>query len=267
MHVIEQLVCGKRPDQALCEDGMVVTPHFAAVVDGSTSKVEGRNGGLTAMRLVCEAISSLPPTADKQFVINHLTSALAEHNVAKAAWHAAYRLTCSAVVYSHERRVVWMIGDCQCRFSKHTYTNNKLVDSVVTQARCEALHYLLTHGHTVDELREKDLARGFLMDALRQQTNFQNDPNPCNPYRYAVLDGTPVDQNLVLEIAVPLSVKELVLASDGYPTVCNTLAESEQTLQHLLEVDPLCIKENAATKGFMRGNHSFDDRCYVRLAL
>ena len=46
MQIIEQYIKGKRPDQRFCEDGWVVTPHFAAVIDGSTSKIAGRQGGL-----------------------------------------------------------------------------------------------------------------------------------------------------------------------------------------------------------------------------
>ena len=45
MQIIEHFIQGKRNNAQLCEDGWVVTPHFAAVVDGSTSKVAGRNGG------------------------------------------------------------------------------------------------------------------------------------------------------------------------------------------------------------------------------
>ena len=106
-----------------------------------------------------------------------------------------------------------------------------------------------------------------IFDALREQTNFQNDPNPYNPYRYPVIDGTPIDDALVPEWEVPTEVHELVLASDGYPTLTDTLNETEENLQRLLKEDPLCIDENAATKCLMAGNNSFDDRCYLRIAL
>ena len=61
MQIIEQYIKGKRPDQRFCEDGWVVTPHFAAVIDGSTSKIAGRQGGLLAMQLVKEALRTLQP--------------------------------------------------------------------------------------------------------------------------------------------------------------------------------------------------------------
>lgn len=267
MTTIESYVCGKRPDPALCEDGLCVTPHFAAVVDGSTSKIEGRNGGKTAMTLVCEALRSLPHDADKAYMLLHLTAVLAARNIPEAQVQAELRLTCSAVIYSVARRTVWMVGDCQWRANGHTHTNCKWVDKVLTRARCEMAVHLLRTGHTTDELRHHDLSRSCIMNELRQQTNFQNDPNPHNPFRYAVLDGCSVDEHLVSEYVLPHSTRELILASDGYPILADTLADTEAELQRLLLSDPLCINENAATKGWMEGNRSFDDRCYLRLRL
>ncbi len=267
MRVVEQFVQGKQNNEELCEDGYVVTPHFAAVIDGSTSKIPGRHGGREAMALVRKALETLAPDAGKEQMLQHFTRVLAAHNIPEAEEDAAYRLTCSAVVYSVKRRTLWMVGDCQCRFGGTTYTNGKLVDSVLTEVRCAVLRHLLANGYSRDELRRNDLGRKFIADALRDQTNFQNDPNPGNPYRYAVLDGTTVDSTLVREIAVPEGVTEIVLASDGYPQVADTLAESEKILHALLEADPLCMDANAATKGWREGNVSFDDRCYLRLAL
>lgn len=267
MKVIESHVCGKRPDPALCEDGFCVTPHFAAVVDGSTSKVEGRSGGRMAMNIVCEALHTLPSDADKSQMLCHLTAALAAHNIPEARLHAELRLTCSAVIYSAMRRTVWMVGDCQWRAAGQTHTNGKWVDEVLTRARCEMAAHLLRTGHTIDELLTGDLSRRCIMDELRQQTNFQNDPNPKNPFRYAVLDGFSVDESLVKEFVLPPSVDELVLASDGYPALSDTLLDTECKLLNTLVIDPFCISENAGTKGWMEGNRSFDDRCYLRLKL
>ncbi len=266
MEIIETFLCGKRPDQNLCEDGFVATPHFAAVVDGSTSKVPGRHGGREAMLAVTEALRHLDAKADKREMLNALTACLAEKNIAEAQAHAEYRLTCSAVIYSAFRRVVWMVGDCQARWNGQTYTNPKLVDSILTDARCAAVNYLLAHGHTEDDIRRHDLGRAAILDALREQTNFQNDPNTLNPYRYAVLDGTPVPETLVREFPVT-NAPTLILASDGYPMLCDSLKESESTLQTLLRTDPLCIKDNAATKCLVEGNLSFDDRCFLKITL
>lgn len=265
MEIVESYIQGKRNRPELCEDGFVVTDHFAAVVDGSTSKV-GAHGGREAMRLTLQAIRTLPPAADKEETLRHLTAAIAPQNPPQAAAQAAYRLTCSAVLYSRHRETVWFIGDCQCRVAGRTYTHPKLVDRILTEARCGALHYLLDHGKTIDELRRNDLGRAVILDALREQTNFQNDPNPANPFRYPVLDGFPVDPATVPALSVH-GCRRIILASDGYPVLCDTLAETESALHRLLQADPLCIGPNAATKCWAEGNASFDDRAYLSLRL
>ena len=267
MQIIESFLEGKRPDQTLCEDGWVVTPDFAAVVDGSTSKVAGRAGGREAMHLICEALRSLPAEADKEQMLQHFTQVLAAHNLPQSATHAEYRLTCSAVIFSLHRRVIWLVGDCHCRFGGKTYDNYKLVDEILTRIRCEIAHYLLQQGYTPQEFLDHDPARAMILNELREMTNFQNDTNIYNPFRYVVLDGTAVEAALVPEIPVDDSVDELILASDGYPALGDTWQETENHLHRLLQEDPLCMNENPATKCYLAGNHSFDDRCYIRLKI
>ena len=58
--------------------------------------------------------------------------------------------------------------------------------------------------------------------------------------------------------------QDIILASDGYPFLKPTLAESENALAAQLDSDPLCIRSFKATKGLASGNKSFDDRSYVR---
>lgn len=268
MKLIESFLKGKRPDPDRCEDGWVVTPDFVAVVDGSTSKVAGGHGGLTAMRLVTEAIRTLPPAVRADEAVRRLTAVLAAGLTPRARAEAQYRPTCSAVIYSAAHREVWMVGDCQCRFGGRTVTHPKLVDDVLTTVRCDVTDYLLRQrGHSVAELLRDDPGRSLILDALREQTNFQNDPNPRNPFRYPVLDGTPVDPALVPVIPLPADADQLILASDGYPVLCDTLAATEAELARLLAEDPLCISLNRATKCLRPGQASFDDRCYLRLAI
>lgn len=71
----------------------------------------------------------------------------------------------------------------------------------------------------------------------------------------------------VRTIPVPEPPTEVVLASDGYPQLCPTLAESEAALRRQLDDDPFCIRTFKATKGRMVGNQSFDDRAYLRLGV
>ena len=63
MTITEQFICGKHT-AADCEDGIVITPHFAAVIDGSTSKTPLRldasmKNGRFAMLLICDYIRQM----------------------------------------------------------------------------------------------------------------------------------------------------------------------------------------------------------------
>ena len=288
MNVIEQFSEGKNP--ARNEDGIFVSADFAAVVDGSTSKLAPQfaaafqEAGLTTGRLacqtVCDALSALPADASAPDALSLLTDALRQRTLQVydcapndersplegGGAEAARRLTCSAVVFSRKRGEVWMMGDCQCRLFGQTFQNPKPTDAVFSDIRSRAAHYLLAHGLTPADFAHDDPARRLILPALREQSYFQNDPNPHNPFRYLVLDGTPADASLVRTISTD-GAPELILASDGYPQLFDTLAATEAHLAEALARDPLCIDELASTKGLVEGNRSFDDRTYLRLSL
>ena len=266
MNIIEQFSIGKRRGTP-CEDGWVVTPDFAAVVDGSTAKIKIASGqespGHLAMRLVCEAIENLPANTSMEEALPILSRCIADDSTYAAN---NYRPTCSAVIYSHSRKEVWFIGDCQARWNNQNYKYDKLVDRILTDIRCRAIHYYLEHGYTEEDIRKEDKGRAFIFDALREQVYFQNDPNPYNPFRYPVIDGQPIAPENVAVIPVG-NANEIILASDGYPELFDSLDDTERHLQELLDKDPLCIKENPATKCLVTGNRSFDDRTYLRLEI
>ena len=266
MEIIEQYSIGKR-EGTPCEDGWVVTSDFAAVVDGSTAKIKIAAGqespGHLAMRLVCEAIKTLPADITKEETLTLLTRVLADDQTYAAAH---YRPTCSAVIYSRQRNEVWFIGDCQARWMGKTHHIEKLVDKVLIDIRCRAIQYYLDHGYTEADIKQNDKGRAFIFDALCDQLHFQNDPDPHNPYSYPVIDGQRINPEQVPALPVG-DAKELILASDGYPEVCDTLQQTEDSLADVLVKDPLCIRENPASKCLVDGNRSFDDRTYLRLKL
>ena len=260
---------------ATCEDGIVVTDNFAAVVDGSTSKssfrMDGKTSGLMGMELVCDALRQLPPDCSVQEAVNFLTGRIRrfydEHQLYEdAKRHGEHRLTASAVIYSCQKHEIWMVGDCLCRFNGKTYGNPKPVDKLLADIRSDILHYLLRKGHSIASLQEHDLGREWIFPCLKDQCSFQNAED-IGQWGYAVLDGFPVDISLVRILPVPVNAEFLVLASDGYPVLADTLEESEALLARQLAHDPLCIGSFRSTKGLMRGNVSFDDRSYLRVEM
>lgn len=269
MHIIEVFTKGKH-SEAANEDGWIVTNDFAAVIDGSTSKVKFRIGnkskGQFATETIREAISHLPSNISMSEALLYLTEALASAVPDLLHKEAAYRLTCSAVIFSKQRKELWFIGDCQSRFCGITHTHPKLIDTLLTQIRCDIVKYALKKGYSTNELLKNDIGRNFIFNELREQCHFQNDTNPANIFRYPVLDGTPIPPELVSVVSVR-DAKQLILASDGYPRLFDTLQESEDYLERVLSQDPLCIHENPATKCLIEGNSSFDDRTFLRLSI
>jgi len=84
---------------------------------------------------------------------------------------------------------------------------------------------------------------------------------------YSVIDGFPIPRQHVRVITLDFRPWELVLATDGYPFLCPTLQESEERLAWQKANDPLNIGQFKATKAFMQGNVSFDDRTYIRFSV
>ena len=88
-----------------------------------------------------------------------------------------------------------------------------------------------SEGKTEKELLKDDVGRKFILPVLEKQHIFANK---TGRFSYGVFNGTPVpDEHIVIH-----KVKqgdEIVLASDGYPYLKPTFAESERLLKEELE--------------------------------
>ena len=147
---------------------------------------------------------------------------------------------------------------------KHFY-NNKILDEIVINARVLYLEMQIQQGKTVPELIDNDIGREFILPLLQNQGCLQNNFNGSE-YAWEVFDGFPLLKERV-KIIDASKAKTLILASDGYPKLFNTLQESEEYLKYVLQNDPLCFTINKGTKALKKGNNSFDDRAYVKIEL
>lgn len=277
MKVIESKIEGKKSPES-CEDGLVVTADFIAVIDGSTSKTPHHlspdmKNGRYAMVLISEYIQhELKPESTVEDFCEGVTSYIynkvyRQQGIEEQMQaHPEERLTASAILYSKAKNEVWMVGDCQAIIDGKLYENNKPFEDIVARRRVE----LIRRGFTPQEARKT--IEPLLIQAMLEGQN----------KNYTVIDGFPIYQkgvkvvslnapqkNVETDVAdsLPLPTKEIVLASDGYPFLKPTLAESEEALAHLLAYDPQCTHEFIATKGIVEGNKSFDDRTYIRFQI
>lgn len=257
MTITEQFICGKHT-AADCEDGIVITNDFAAVIDGSTSKTPKRldpsmKNGRFAMLLISEYIKQMPADYTMNNFCRGITLRIAEEyakcGIAEdMAKHPEERLTASAIIYSNSRKEVWMVGDCQAIIDGEHYDNSKPYEQEIAMQRAT----LIKNGMSPKEARcaiEPQLIKAMLEGQNRQ---------------YAVIDGTPIYMPGTRIVTASHCV---VLASDGYPTLLPTLHESEEALAQHLTDDPQNITDFIATKGLVDGNVSFDDRAYIKLTI
>ncbi len=178
------------------------------------------------------------------------------------AQHPEDRLTASCVVFSRLRREIWLIGDCQALIAPDAgktknyklLENPKPYEQTLAEQRAAIINSSLKpwdHFLTDDTAREAIIPT--MLESMKQQNN-----------GYSVIDGFPVDEAHVRIVTLDLQPWEIVLATDGYPFLCPTLAESEERLVWQRDNDPLNIGAFKATKAFTPGNNSFDDRAYIR---
>ena len=290
MKIIESSIIGKKSPEA-CEDGMVVTDDFIAVIDGSTSKTPKHlnpdmKNGRYAMMLISEYIrEELKADASVDdfcqgvtaYIYNKVYEKLGVEERLKE--HPEERLTASAILYSRTRNEVWMVGDCQAIIAGKLYENGKPYEEKIARKRVE----LIAQGLSPAEARKQ--IEPLLIEAMlsgQNQTYTVIDGFPI--YRegvkvVSVSDSCSVQNSVPASDSVPcsdsvsasgtifVSSSEIVLASDGYPFLKPTLAASEAALAEQIANDPQNIHSFIATKGIVEGNKSFDDRTYIRFSV
>ena len=269
MNIIEQCTIGKeRPE--LCEDGMVQTAHFMAVIDGSTNKSHkhyhpAMSNGRYCMTLVKDEIERMVVSTDCATFCRTVTQTIktvyeltgADMELLRTT--PTERMAASAAIYSKQRQEVWLVGDCQCLVDGVLYDNPKPYEADIAEMRSAYIRLQLKQGRCVEDFQTHDDGRDLILPVLVDSCRFQNRT-------FAVIDGFDIPLPHVRIIDVR-GAHQLVLATDGYPELLPTLAASEEALARQLADDPLCIRRHKATKGMMRGRVSFDDRCYLRFTV
>jgi glycerophosphoryl diester phosphodiesterase len=273
LRIIEEFLQGKTGNEADGEDRIIITDNYVAVVDGATNKSSRDFGTLTpgqlAAQLIADTLQELPGGLPQAAVLEKLSQAIesfyrAEGLLERLREAPHERATATAAILSLSLSEVWIIGDCQCLIDGRLYKNEKQIDSVLASTRALVLELELNEGVEVNELAQADPGREFIRPLLIRQSRLQNARGDL-PLAYSAIDGFPVTLERTQVISTK-GAREIVLASDGYPELRSTLADSERHLRAVLREDPLLIRLHQSTKGVTAGNISFDDRAYLRLA-
>jgi hypothetical protein len=265
--VLEQFVAGKATDPDLCEDAVLVTADHAAVIDGATD-ISGRRyggvaGGRWAMAACLDAVRALPAGVDALTAVAALTGELADR--LDAAQPPVDRPSAAVTIYSAAHRQLWQVGDVGFGYpglAAGVGQPRKRLDQIAASFRAAVIAAEAAAGNLA--MDQADPGRLAARALIARQGSLRNT---TGPYGYAGIDGRDVPRQLVVVHQVPEDVAELVIASDGYPVIAGTLAQSESTLARLLAADPWCVAELAGTKGVRPGQISFDDRAYLRIRI
>ena len=287
MKIIESSIIGKKSPEA-CEDGMVVTDDFIAVIDGSTSKTPKHlnpdmKNGRYAMMLISEYIrEELKADASVDdfcqgvtaYIYNKVYEKLGVEDRLKE--HPEERLTASAILYSRTRNEVWMVGDCQAIIDGKLYENGKPYEQEIARKRVELIEQGLSPAEARKQI-EPLLIKAMLSGQNQTYTVIDGFPiyregvkvvsvsDSCSVQdTVPASDTVPCSDSVSASGTISVSSSEIVLASDGYPFLEPTLAASEAALAEQIANDPQNIHSFIATKGIVEGNKSFDDRTYIR---
>lgn len=287
MKIIESSIIGKKSQEA-CEDGMVVTDDFIAVIDGSTSKTPKHlnpdmKNGRYAMMLISEYIwEELKADASVDdfcqgvtaYIYNKVYEKLGVEERLKE--HPEERLTASAILYSRTRNEVWMVGDCQAIIDGKLYENGKPYEQEIARKRVELIEQGLSPAEARKQI-EPLLIKAMLSGQNQTYTVIDGFPIYWEGVKVVSVsasssvqdsvpasDSVPCSDSASASDTIQSSSSEIVLASDGYPFLKPTLAASEAALAEQIANDPQNIRSFIATKGIVEGNKSFDDRTYIR---
>lgn len=275
MEVIEEFIKGKYEKQELCEDAIVVSENFIAVIDGVTSQ-ENYCSGKALGKIISDILKNIIPTIPEKNSCEEAINYLNEKMLEEYKKEGIYDLikddprkqpAASVVIYSKFYNQIWMIGDCKALYGNNIIDNELEVDIMYAKLRKILIEYLLETGYTEDELLEDDITRKFIDETTKRQPLIRNK-RFYGKYDYVSIDGfSKLDKELIEIVDVPKDVTEITFCTDGYRKIFATLKECEEYNEHVKKEDPLCYKEYWHERGFAKNQESYDDRAYIRFKI
>jgi len=271
----EQFIQSKTGKLEDCEDSIHISDYFIAVIDGATSHTTRRwdkeTGGKVAAKTIGQAFSEMSPDYTARQAADLITSMIndfyARFNIIETVKRdPSQRISASFTAVSLFRQEVWLIGDCQFVLGNQHISNKRIVDKILSNVRALFLEIEMLKGMTIEQLRQNEKGREFIMPLLKGHIMFQNNPS-APEYWYSAVDGFTIPDAGIIVKTIPDDVGNIVLASDGYPVLKDNLKETENILQGILLKDPLMFREYKSTKGKLKGDVSFDDRAFIKVKL
>ncbi|MDQ3098523.1 MAG: hypothetical protein M3Q44_02145 [bacterium] len=275
MKIVEQFIESKTGRIETCEDAIYADDNFIAIVDGVSSKTDkkwnNKTPGQIAVNCIIDCIPTIDPNAEAFEFFSACNSSI--HNwydtntiTIEMAYHINHRCGASMIVYSQAKRQLWIIGSGLAIIGTEYINSPLLIEDICSQVRSYFIQSEIIRGVPEEELKILDTGREYIKPLLVRQIMFQNSDIPSD-FNFYVIDGFFKNPQGVQIADIPENLKEIVIASDGYPEIFDSLDKTELFLKNVIKDDPLCYKRYKTTKGVQQGNISFDDRSYVKISL
>lgn len=270
IEIREQFVEAKSADR-VCEDMIVTTDDFLAVIDGASdvtgAQFDGKTGGRFAAEVVASVITELPPTIDARTFADTLAERLraeVHDTVGTLSKDVRWPNACVACA-SVYRREVWRIGDCNVTIGGVENLGGKRVDDAAYGFRAAVNAALLAKGMPLSTIVEDDPGAHATRPLLDNQ---QHLANVVGSWGFGCINGLRVPDDYLEVLTIPASPTEVIITSDGFPVVAATLQESEAALRALIERDPAAVGELwSVGKSTKSGANAPDDRAYLRFEI
>jgi hypothetical protein len=258
MTIIEQ---SNIPKNKISEDLVFINEHYIAVIDGVTSSsgkiYENHTPGRMATILLEKKLSVLPHDYSGEQIMFHLNNFIKqyyyENNLIP---ETNKRIQAVIAIYSKYRNQIFRLGDINVLANNKLYKPHTHFSDLLAEVRSLYIELSIK-----DNSYEDDIGRELILPILKKQSLLANNTN--SKYGYGVLDGLSFDKSFIETIDI--IDNEIVLASDGYPILENTLKKSENRLKDILKKDPLLYQDFKSTKGLQ--GISFDDKSYIRFLI
>jgi len=264
--IVESFTASKYEDAKANEDALILTDNFFGVIDGATdisgALIGGESPGRFAARTATRIFDTLTAIENAEDVLDRLTAAMRTAREENSI-PSEIRPFCVFAVYIPSLRKIIRVGDIQVFVNGQEIPGRIPAVEALIQARCAILYSHLAAGKTVEELHRNDPSE-------KLHRLFASGATLVNrgdiPYGFGALDGRPVPKRFIEIISVPPAA-EIILASDGYPVVKPSLAESEAFLAEILQTDPLLIGDYPQPRATVpKGKgYGYDDRSWLKI--
>ena len=263
----EKFLMSKSGDVGFCGDAIVDTEDFVAVIDGATPKGtrlwNGMKGDVFISRLIKQTIETMDCSLSAEEAIDLINSKVrdsyTENDLVFEEMPIEETLQASLIIYSVRHHEVWCFGDCRLRINRRDYNNIKKLDSLMSDLRAFFVELQMIRGNYSYDPNEEDYGRACILPYLKEQNIFANTEYS---FGYDVINGGKINLANVRKYAVQ-SGDRVVIASDGYPKLFDSLEDTEMYLEKCIREDPECLYSLRGTKGIYYGNSSYDDRAFV----